>query len=180
VATVVSGAIWQSLLSPDQGIGHGLKQLGFSGLDGINFLGDRHLALGSVAFVNNWQWWGFLVVIFLASMQSVEPALYEAARVDGASAFRQFWHITLPGIRPTLMFLALMTVIWSFLVFDYIFILTQGGPAGSTDVLGTLLYRDAFSNNEAGYAASIGVVMASISFMVVSGFLWLRRRGWEI
>jgi raffinose/stachyose/melibiose transport system permease protein len=180
VATVVAGAIWQSLLSPDQGIGTGLSNLGVHWLENVNFLGDRHLALGSVAFVNTWQWWGFLVVIFLAAMQAVNPALYEAARLDGANAWQEFWHITLPGIRPTLMFLALMTVIWSFLIFDYVYILTQGGPAGSTDVLGTLLYRDAFSNQEAGYAAAIGVVMALISVIAVSSFLYLRRRGWDI
>jgi raffinose/stachyose/melibiose transport system permease protein len=180
VATVVSGAIWESLLSPDQGIGGGLAKMGLPWLRGVNFLGDRHLALGTVAFVNTWQWWGFLVVVFLASMQAVNPAQYEAARLDGANAWQEFWHVTLPGIRPTLMFLALMTIIWSFLIFDYIYILTQGGPAGSTDVLGTLLYRNAFANQEAGYAASIGVVMALISLVAVSGFLYLRRRGWEI
>ncbi|MDX6350811.1 MAG: raffinose/stachyose/melibiose transport system permease protein [Streptomyces sp.] len=180
VATVVSGAIWQSLLSPDQGISGGLAKMGLSWLQGVNFLGDRHLALGTVAFVNTWQWWGFLVVVFLSSMQAVNPALYEAARLDGANAWQEFWHVTLPGIRPTLMFLALMTIIWSFLIFDYIYILTQGGPAGSTDVLGTLLYRNAFANQQAGYAASIGVVMALISMIAVSGFLYLRRRGWDI
>ncbi|WP_248965073.1 carbohydrate ABC transporter permease [Sphaerisporangium perillae] len=180
VATVVSGSIWESLLSPDQGIGDGLANLGLPWLKNINFLGDPHLALGTVAFVNTWQWWGFLVVIFLASMQAVNPSLYEAARLDGANTWQEFWHITLPGIRPTVMFLGLMTVIWSFLVFDYIYILTQGGPAGSTDVLGTLLYRNAFANQQAGYAASIGVVMALISVISVSGFLYLRRRGWDI
>ncbi|MEV8388932.1 MULTISPECIES: sugar ABC transporter permease [unclassified Streptomyces] len=180
VATVVSGSIWESLLSPDEGIGHGLADLGLPFLKDVNFLGDPHLALGTVAFVNTWQWWGFLVVIFLASMQAVNPSQYEAARLDGANLWQEFWHITLPGIRPTLMFLSLMTVIWSFLVFDYIYILTQGGPAGSTDVLGTLLYRTAFANQEAGYAASMGVIMALISVLAVSGFLYLRRRGWDI
>jgi raffinose/stachyose/melibiose transport system permease protein len=180
VATVVSAAIWESLLSPDKGLGAGLATIGLPWLDGVNFLGERHLALGAVAFVNNWQWWGFLVVVFLASMQSVNPALFEAARLDGANAWQEFWHVTLPGIRPTLMFLGLMTIIWSFLIFDYIYILTQGGPAGATDVLGTLLYRNAFANQEAGYAASVGVVMAAISVTAVSGFLFLRRRGWEI
>ncbi|MFE4670511.1 carbohydrate ABC transporter permease [Streptomyces sp. NPDC056734] len=180
VATVVSGSIWESLLDPDQGIGNGLAGLGIPWLTDTNFLGDPDLALGTVAFVNTWQWWGFLVVIFLASMQAVNPSLYEAARLDGATMWQEFWHITLPGIRPTLMFLGLMTVIWSFLIFDYIYILTQGGPAGSTDVLGTLLYRTAFANQEAGYAASIGVVMALISVIAVSGFLWLRRKGWDI
>jgi raffinose/stachyose/melibiose transport system permease protein len=180
VATVVSGAIWENLLSPQSGIGHGLANIGIPFLDGVNFFGDQRLALGSVAFVNTWQWWGFLVVIFLGSMQSVDPSLYEAARLDGANVWREFWHVTLPGIRPTVMFLSLMTVIWSFLIFDYIYILTQGGPAGSTDVLGTLLYREAFANQQAGYAASMGVVMAMVSVIAVSGFLYLRRKGWDI
>jgi raffinose/stachyose/melibiose transport system permease protein len=180
VATVVSGAIWENLLSPQSGIGHGLANIGIPFLDGVNFFGDQRLALGSVAFVNTWQWWGFLVVIFLGSMQSVDPSLYEAARLDGANVWREFWHVTLPGIRPTVMFLSLMTVIWSFLIFDYIYILTQGGPAGSTDVLGTLLYREAFANQQAGYAASMGVVMAMVSVVAVSGFLYLRRKGWDI
>ncbi|MDT5193070.1 MAG: raffinose/stachyose/melibiose transport system permease protein [Mycobacterium sp.] len=180
VATVVSGAIWENLLSPQSGIGHGLANIGIPLLDGVNFFGDQRLALGSVAFVNTWQWWGFLVVIFLGSMQSVDPSLYEAARLDGANVWREFWHVTLPGIRPTVMFLSLMTVIWSFLIFDYIYILTQGGPAGSTDVLGTLLYREAFANQQAGYAASMGVVMAMVSVVAVSGFLYLRRKGWDI
>lgn len=180
VATVVSGAIWKNLMNPDLGVGAGLAGIGIPWLDGVNLLGDPDLALGAVAFVNNWQWWGFLVVIFLAAMQGVEPALYEAARLDGATIWQEFWHITLPAIRPTLMFLTLMTIIWSFLVFDYIFILTQGGPAGSTDVLGTLLYREAFANLDAGYAAAVGVVMAGISCVVIFGFLYLRRRGWEI
>lgn len=172
VATVVSAAIWRNLLSPDTGLGE---------LLGINFLGDRRLALGSVAFVNNWAWWGFLVIVFLAAMQSISPSLYEAAALDGAGPLRQFLSVTLPGIRPTFAFLGLMTIIWSFLSFDYVYILTQGGPAGSTDVLSTLLYRNAFSNLQAGYASAIGVVMALISGIVVAAYLTLRKvRKWEI
>jgi raffinose/stachyose/melibiose transport system permease protein len=74
-----------------------------------------------------------------------------------------------------------MTIIWSFLSFDYIYILTQGGPAGATEVLSTLLYREAFSNLNAGYASAIGVVLAIISAVVVGGYLWIRKaRDWEI
>lgn len=180
VATVVSSAIWQNILSPDYGIGAQLSKLGIHVLDDVNFLGDGRLALPSVAFVNNWQWWGFLLVVFLAAMQGVNPNLYEAARLDGAGPWQEFRHITLPAIRPTLVFLMLMTVIWSFLVFDYVYILTRGGPAGATEVLGTLLYTAAFGSHEAGYAAAIGVVMAAISFIVVCSYLLLRRtRGWD-
>jgi raffinose/stachyose/melibiose transport system permease protein len=172
VASVVNASIWQTLLAPDNAFGE---------LFDVNFLGDPSLALVSVAFVQNWAWWGFLTVIYLAAMRGVDPTLYEAARLDGSGARQEFWYITLPSIRPTLVFLALMTVIWSFLVFDYIYILTEGGPAGSTDVLGTLLYRTAFSDLEAGYAASMGVVLALFSSVWVGAYLALRRWGrWEL
>lgn len=181
LATIVSATIWRQILSPTAGIGAGLSHLGVDLFAGVNFLGDPRLALGSVAFVNNWQWWGFLLVLFLAAMQGVNPALYEAARLDGANAWHEFWHITLPGIRPTFMFLVLMTVIWSFLVFDYIYILTQGGPAGSTDVLATVLYRTAFSEQRAGYASAMAMLLSVISAAVVAAYLFLRKKlDWEV
>ena len=167
VASVVTSAIWKNLLSPQLGIGKVLH---------VNVLGNIHLALPAVEIVNNWAWWGFLVVVFLAAMRDVNPNLYEAAALDGASTFRQFWHVTLPSIRPTFLFLGLMTIIWSFLSFDYVYVLTQGGPAGSTDLLSTLLYRDAFGELRAGYASAIGVVMALISAVVVVGYLTVRKR----
>lgn len=171
VASVVSAAVWENLLSPDSGIGRIL---------GVNFLGDQNLALGTVAVVNTWAFWGFLVVVFLASMQSVNPALYESASLDGAGPLRQFVSITLPSIRPTLVFLVVQTIIWSFLAFDFVYILTQGGPAGATEVLSTLLYRNAFANLEAGYASAIGVVMALFTAVIVVTYQVLRRvRRWE-
>lgn len=172
VASVVNASIWESILDPQSGFGAVLH---------INPLGNPATALWSVAFVNNWAWWGFLVVVFLAAMQGINPSLYEAAEMDGAGATRQFFSIMLPGIRPTFAFLGLMTIIWSFLAFDYVYIMTQGGPAGSTDLLSTVLYRDAFTNLQGGYASAIGVVMALISAIVVSAYLIIRRvRKWEI
>ena len=181
LATIVSATIWRQILSPTAGIGPALSSFGLDWLADVNFLGDPALALGSVAFVNNWQWWGFLLVLFVAAMQGVNPALYEAARLDGANAWQEFWHITLPGIRPTFMFLVLMTVIWSFLVFDYVYILTQGGPAGSTDVLATVLYRTAFAEQRAGYASAMAMLLSVISAVVVSGYLFLRKKlDWDV
>lgn len=172
VASVVSASIWRLLLSPDVGLG---------GLVGLNFLGDPQLALGSVAFINNWAWWGFLLVVFLAAMQGVDPRLYEAAALDGAGPVRQFVSVTLPAISPTFVFLGLMTIIWSFLSFDYVYVLTQGGPAGSTDVLSTLLYRSAFGDLKAGYASAVWVVMAVISGVFVVAYLVIRRvRRWDV
>ncbi|PSK92367.1 carbohydrate ABC transporter membrane protein 1 (CUT1 family) [Murinocardiopsis flavida] len=181
VATVVSASIWRQLLNPSVGIGGVLGDFGVPWAADINALGDGDLALGAIALINNWQWWGFLMLLFLAAMRSVDPSLYEAARLDGAGRWREFWHITLPGIRPTFVFLFLMTIIWSFLVFDYVYILTQGGPGGATEVLSTLLYRSAFTEQQAGYGSAIGVVLALISATAVTGYLVLRRRaGWDV
>ena len=180
LATIISAVVWENLLSPTGGIGVGLSHVGFSGLANVNFLGDTHLALPTVAFVNNWQWWGFLVVMFLAAMTGTDPALYEAARIDGASAWTEFRRITIPSIRPTLLFLALMTIIWSFLIFDYIYIMTQGGPADATQVVGTLLYQEAFQDQAAGYASAMGLTLGFISICVVVVYTRLRRRGWNV
>lgn len=181
MSTIVVAAIWRQLFDPRGGLGAALADLGIPFLADVNLLGNPDLALGSVAIINTWQWWGFLLVIYLAAMQGVNPALYEAARLDGAGPIREFWNITLPAIRPTIVFLALMTVIWSFLVFDYIYVLTQGGPAGSTEVLSTLLYREAFTLQRQGYASAIGMLLAAISASAVIGFFVLRRKlDWEV
>ena len=95
------------------------------------------------------------MVIFFAAMQGVDPQLYDAAKVDGANGWQQFRSVTLPGIRPTAIFVVLMTVIWTLKAFDYIFIMTQGGPAGSSEVVSTLMYKQAFNEYSAGYAAAL-------------------------
>lgn len=179
-ASVVNAAVWKMLLNPTNGVGIGLSHIGIPFLKNVSFFGDPNLALYSVNFVVDWHWWGFLAVIFLAAMQSVDPELYDAAKVDGASRWKQYIYITLPGIRPTMVFLGLMTVIWSLRAFDYVYIITQGGPAGSSDVISTLMYRKAFSEYEAGYAAAMGLTIAFITAAVLAIYEILRRRkGWE-
>ena len=88
--------------------------------------------------------------------------------------------MTIPGIRPTLVFVVLMTIISSLLVFDYIYIITQGGPAGATEVVATQMYKEAFVRFEAGYAAALGIGMSFMGGLIVLLFLYLRRKGWEI
>jgi raffinose/stachyose/melibiose transport system permease protein len=176
---VITASIWRNLMSPTLGIGAQLAKLGIPGLD-VAWLGQPNTALISIAFVDNWHFWGFLMVLFLSAMQSISPELYEAARIDGASRWQEFRHITIPGIRPTIVFMLLMVAIWSFLVFDYVWILTQGGPAGASEVLGSLVYKEAFMRFEAGYASAIGLTMSFLAGLIIGLFLYLRRRGWEI
>jgi raffinose/stachyose/melibiose transport system permease protein len=177
--SVVTAALWRGLLSPDRGIPASLTDLGIPGFDKA-FLGDPRTVLPAIGFVDNWHWWGFLMVLFLASMQNIPPDLYESARLDGANRWQEFRDVTLPGIRPTLVFMILMTTIWSFLTFDYIWILTQGGPAGASEVLAVLVFKEAFRNLNAGYAAAIGLTMSFFVGCVIAIFQVLRRRGWEI
>ncbi|MBI3958030.1 MAG: sugar ABC transporter permease [Chloroflexi bacterium] len=179
VPSVITATIWRNLLSPSRGIGAQLAEWGIPGLD-IAFLGKTGTALWTIAFVDNWHFWGFLMVLFLAAMQGISPSLYDAAKIDGANRWQEFRHVTIPGIRPTVVFMLLMVAIWSFLSFDYIWILTQGGPAGSSEVLATFLYKQAFNRFEAGYAAAIGLTISLIAGMIIGAFVYLRRRGWEI
>jgi raffinose/stachyose/melibiose transport system permease protein len=179
VPSVVTASIWRNLLHPTLGVGAQLAKAGIPGFD-IAFLGQSGTALYAVAFVDNWHWWGFLMVLFLAAMQNIPPDLYEAARIDGATRWQEFRHITIPGIRPTLTFMILMTAIWSFLVFDYVWILTQGGPAGGSEVMGTLVFKNAFNRFDAGYASALGLTMSCFAGIMIAIFAVLRRRGWEI
>jgi raffinose/stachyose/melibiose transport system permease protein len=176
---VITASLWRNLLSPTMGIGPLLASWGIHGLDRA-YLGQPQTALVAIAFVDNWHFWGFLLVLFLAAMQNIPPELYEAARIDGASRWQEFRYVTFPGIRPTIVFMLLMVAIWSFLVFDYVWILTQGGPAGASDVLGTLVYKHAFMRFDAGYASAIGLTMSFFAGLIIGVFLFLRRRGWEI
>jgi raffinose/stachyose/melibiose transport system permease protein len=179
ISSVVNTQIWRFILNPRTGIGAWLAERGINILD-FALLGSRETALYAVAFVDNWHFWGFLVVIYLAAMTAVDTELYEVARLDGASRFQQFRFVTLPSIRPTLVFTLLMIIIWSSLVFDYIYILTGGGPANSSEVMATYLYDQAFARFEVGYAASVGVMMTLWVMITVSIFVYLRKRGWEI
>jgi len=177
--SVIVSNLWQNLLRIDTGLGGLFAKMGLPMLNRAWF-GDTSTSLLSAAFVDNWHWWGFLMVLFLTSMQSIPAELYDAARVDGANRWQEFWNVTLPGIRPTLVFMLVMTGIWSFLAFDYVWISTQGGPAGSSNLLSVLVFVNAFMNYDAGYAAAIGLSMSFFAAIIIIIYLWLRRRGWEI
>lgn len=177
--SVVTAGIWRNLLNPDLGIGAQLAKLGIPGLDKA-FLGVPDTVLFTVFFIDNWRWWVFMMLLILAAIQNISIELYESSRVDGATMWQEFRYITLPGIRPTLMFLLLMTSIWTFKVFDYIWILTRGGPAGASEVLGTLVIKNAFVRFEAGYGAAIGLTMSLFSAIFIAIFIFLKRRGWDI
>ena len=179
ISSIVVASIWRNLYSPTQGIGAQLAKLGIHGLD-IALLGNPKTVLYAIAFMDNWRYWGFLAVLFLAAMQAISKSLYESARLEGANRWQLIRHVTIPGIRPTLSLMLLFSSMWSFLVFDSVWIVTRGGPAGGSMVLGVQQYINAFIYFDAGYAAAIGVTMTFYGFIFVLVFLYFRRKGFEI
>jgi len=174
-ASVVTAQVWKNLLSPNSGIASALHNIGITALDDVYFFGDTRLALFSVIAVDIWQFWGFLVVLFLAAMQGIDVSRFEAARIDGANAWHEFWHIALPGIRPTLTFAFMIISLWSLLTFNFVYVLTGGGPAGSSDVVALLVNRTAFESLQAGYATSIALAMSFLGAALLVIFHFIRR-----
>lgn len=168
---VVIGLIWRYIYHPTRGLGK---------VFGVSPLGQPSTALYAISFANIWAWWGFLCAVFYSATQSISKDLYEAATLDGATGWQEFRYITLPQIAPTLIFMEVMTIIWSFQVFDWIWVTTQGGPAGSTELLATLLYKKAFYAYKMGEGAAIGVLISLFGFTGVGLYYYLSRKGIEV
>ena len=158
VSLVVIAMVWQFMLADRVGVLSRL--LGAFGLEGISPLGEPSLALGTVVLVTVWFQMGYYMIIFLAGLQDIPGEYYEAARIDGASAWQRFLRITLPLLRPT-SFFVLVTATVAVMTggLDLIFVLTGGGPAGATSLLIFYIYEQAFLFGELGYAAAIGSVL---------------------
>lgn len=179
ITSTVSAAIWQTLYDPFAGLGVELSKLGLKFMD-IMFLGNPRTALYFVYFASLWSGWGFQTVVYLAALQQIDITLYEAARVDGANRWQQFWNITIPGIRPTLVFMLLMTAMGSLYVFNYIYLMTQGGPGYATQVIAYKLYQEAFMRFRAGYGSAIGLTLSFFCMGFIAVFITLRRRGYGV
>lgn len=158
IATVITARVWQGMIySPVTGVFGYLQSIG---LPVVNPLSKPSMALLGVATVDLWHWWGFLCVIFFAALRQVPAEQIEAARIEGATFFQMMRYVLLPGIKPTIYLMMIMTVIWSFLVFDFVYILTQGGPASSSEVLSTYAYGKAFYDLNVGLAAAASLVIS--------------------
>jgi len=179
IASAVAAQAWLGIYHPNLGLLGWLKSHELVPAN-FRFLGNPKLALYLVFVASTWKGWGFPMVMFLAAMQQVPTELYEAAIIDGASRLQQFRFITIPSIRPTLVLMLVFTLIGSMLVFDYIYVMTRGGPSNSTDVIAHRMYVYAFTRYQAGYGAAIGVTLSIWAAFVTLGFLILRRRGWEV
>lgn len=163
ISIAVVGLLWQLLYNPEVGLVNGtLEAIGLSEWT-HSWLGDSKTAIYAVVAVSQWQYTGYMTMLFLIAMQKIPDEYYEAAMIDGASRIKSFFHITLPQIREMILVGSVITVIGAFKVFDEVYVMTFGGPGRSTEVLGTMLYRSAFRNDEMGYASTIGTVIFVIT-----------------
>lgn len=172
ISNVVAGLVWMLMLDPLIGITNNFLTL--IGLPPQTFMASPDQAVVSLAGISVWRHVGFTALLFYAGLQSIPKDLYEAARLDGASEFAMFRLITLPLLRPVLVFVLVTSVIGSFQVFDVIAVTTQGGPAGSTRAILWYIYEHAFQLGGMGYASAmsmvlfvalIGVTLAQLRFL---------------
>ena len=174
LAPVVVGLFWRTLvLAPDVGLVDMVTRA--LGLGSHNWLGDPQLALISVIAIHTWQWTPFAFLVLLATLSTLPPDVYEAARLDRAGAWQRFRHLTLPLIRPAVVMVVILRTMTALSAFAAIFAATGGGPGSATEILNLYAYRTSFSELNLGYGASLAVVLLAITMAISYAMFRLRR-----
>lgn len=162
---ILTAAVWRLLLSGNaEGVINSI--IGIFGIKPVNWMGARWPALFSVCLIAIWKNVGYFMVIFYAGMMDIPTALYEAATVDGAGAYRQFRSITLPMLKPITYLVVTLGTIWSFQVFDLVYTLTGGGPGRATMTLVLTIYNSAFKEYKMGYASAVSMLLLAIVLFI--------------
>lgn len=166
MSTVAIAILWRLIYSPDFGVVNGiLRAVGLEDL-AQGWLGQSSTALIAVLFTNVWQWAPFYMVIYLAALAGINGEVYEAASLDGATPWQRFWYVTLPLLKPVILTTSILSLAGSIKAFDLVYIMTDGGPSNSTELLATYMFRQGFTNYRLGYASTIAVVMFLITFVL--------------
>jgi multiple sugar transport system permease protein len=172
--TVALSLVWKWIYLPDIGLINSV--LGVFGIAGPPWLTSGTWAMPALILMSVWKGFGYNMVIFLAGLQSIPDHLYDAAKVDGATAWRRFLNVTLPLLSPTTFFVVVISVISSFQVFDQALIMTNGGPGTATTTLVLYIYQKGFQSFDMGYAAAVALVLfAAIFVFTVIQFMFQRR-----
>ena len=174
IPLVAAGIAWSWMLSSTGVVNQVLSHVG---LDGVTraWLGDFSTALPAVGVIGAWVLLGLCTLLLLAGISKIDPALYEAARLDGAGPLREFRHITVPALRQEIGVCVTVTVIAALASFDIVYISTQGGPGNATMVPGLEIYYQAFSNRQVGVASALAVVLMVLVLACVLPIQWLTR-----
>lgn len=172
IPTIVIAILWRWMLNAGYGVVNFIvTTLGVADTP-VDFLGSPEWALPTVMMINAWRWFPFLALLILAGLQNIPGDVYEAAKVDGATATQRFFRITLPLLQPVLYVVGLIGTLWAFNIFDVIWLLTQGGPSGSTQTVPVLIYERAFSGFAMGEASAISVLLCA--FLMFFSLLYIR------
>jgi len=172
---VAMGVVWNWIFNPTTGLVN--QFLGHLGIIGPAWLSNEATAMPVIAFANIWQYAGYNMLFFLAGLGAIPVALYEAASLDGATKWAQFRQVTLPLLRPTLLFVLVTGVIGSFQVFDTVYVMTAGGPGNATEVASLNIYNTAFSGFRIGEASAMSVVLFLIILAItIAQFRWFNKR----
>ena len=176
ISITVAGILFSFLYNPQIGLLN--RALGALGLDSWqhSWLGEPGTAMWSIIAMSQWQSIGYTAILFVVAIQRVPREFYEAARIDGAGRIRSFFSITVPMVREMTTLITILTISGAFLVFNEVMVMTAGGPSNSSQVLGTWLYRNAFLNDDMGYAAAIATVIFVITLLIGASQIYVSRR----
>ena len=178
ITDVVTAVAWNWIYGADGPLSTGLRAIGLGGLvPSQGWLGDFNTALPAVGVFGLWGQFGFCLILFLAGVLKIPASLYEAARVDGANAIKEFFAVTLPGLRYELQVVLVLTVIGTLGTFDEIYVMTGGGPGTATTVPAYLVWRRMFQTGQVGSAAALGIMLMLVVFAVTWVINRLMERG---
>ena len=172
---VAMGVVWNWIFNPSTGLVN--QFLAHLGITGPAWLSNEATAMPVIAFANIWQYAGYNMLFFLAGLAAIPPTVYEAASIDGATKWEQFRRVTLPLLRPTMLFVLVTGVIGSFQVFDTVYVMTAGGPGNATEVASLNIYNTAFAGFRIGEASAMSVVLFLIILAItIAQFRYFNKR----
>ncbi|GAB4551607.1 MAG: hypothetical protein OHK0023_18740 [Anaerolineae bacterium] len=177
IAPVVVGLVWENMYRPTDGLINSFLRI-FTGPEASlpGWLADRNLALWCIIVAAAWRQVGYVMILYLAGLKSLDTSLVEAAIVDGAGPWTRFYKVIFPLLGPVTVVVAVVSVIDSLRAFDLVAVITRGGPSGASQVLANFMYIEAFNNYQMGYAAAVGVVLLVLMlFFIVPYLLNVRR-----
>lgn len=167
---VVTALIWGAFFQPNGVLNNVLDAVGLHSWTHV-WLGDSSTALYAAIVAALWREIGYVMVLFIAGLKAIDPAVQEAARVDGASAWQRFWHVTMPQLRSVNLVVLSVLIIDSLRSFDIVWAMTRGGPYHSTELLSTYMFSTAFGSHALGYASAIAVVIFVLAIAVIVSYL---------
>lgn len=180
LSTAIVGVIWKFIYHPDAGlVNQVLRAVGLESW-ALGWLGEENFAFLAILVTNAWQWTGFYIVLVLAAIFAIPTEMQEAGEIDGAVGWRKARYLTIPLIRPVILVIMLLSITGAMKAMDIVMIMTSGGPFGSSEVMGTYMYKQAYSMSQFGYANAISILIFLFTCLLTLMFHLITRRSEEV